>query len=80
MAPKLIPAIRRQVERANAFLQEDITYPDYSGVWLPDALARKYRNASKELGWQHLFPSYRLSIEPGTSNVRRHHIDESTLN
>ncbi|EGG92830.1 Integron integrase IntI4 [gamma proteobacterium IMCC1989] len=80
LAPELIPAIKCQIERANAFLQEDITYPEYCGVWLPDALARKYRNASKELGWQYLFPSYRLSIEPGTSNIRRHHMDESTLN
>lgn len=80
LAPELLPAIRRQIERANAFLQEDITYPEYNGVWLPDALDRKYRNASKELGWQYLFPSYRLSIEPGTNNIHRHHMDESTLN
>jgi integron integrase len=80
LAPELIPAIKCQIERANAFLQEDSTYPEYCGVWLPDALARKYCHASKELGWQYLFPSYRLSIEPGTSNIRRHHMDESTLN
>ena len=80
LAPELIPAIRRQISRANDFLDEDITYPEYCGVWLPDALARKYSNASKELGWQYLFPSYRLSIEPGTNHLRRHHMDESTLN
>ncbi len=46
---------------------------------LPDALARKYRSAPMELGWHYLFPSARLSLEPGTVKLRRHHLDENTL-
>ncbi|WP_245728329.1 phage integrase N-terminal SAM-like domain-containing protein [Rheinheimera pacifica] len=30
----------------------------------PFALARKYPTAPKELGWQYLFPSSRLSVDP----------------
>lgn len=32
------------------------------------------------LRWQYLFSSGRLSVEPRTSNIRRHHIDESGIN
>lgn len=48
-------------------------------VWLPHALARKYPNASRERGWQYLFPSPRLSRDPRSGAVRRHHIDDSVL-
>ena len=48
-------------------------------VWLPHALARKYPNAPVELGWQYLFPAAQLSTDPRNGEVRRHHVDESTL-
>jgi integrase len=48
-------------------------------VYLPDALARKYPNAAKEWGWQYVFPSGKLSIDPRSGKVRRHHIDESSI-
>ena len=34
----------------------------YGSVYLPNALAKKYKNASKEWGWQYAFPSKTLSI------------------
>lgn len=46
---------------------------------LPFALARKYPNVDKELGWQYLFPSDRLSTDPHSGIVRRHHLDPSGL-
>src|SRR5690606_19131424 len=46
---------------------------------LPFALAKKYPSAPKELGWQYLFPSSTLSIDPATKLLRRHHLDESGL-
>lgn len=48
----------------------------FGEVWLPFALARKYRNAPRELGWQYLFPASRRSIDPVDGRERRHHIDE----
>jgi len=52
---------------------------DYKGVYLPHALAGKYPNAPKEFNWHYLFPSSQLSIEPGTKNLRRHHIHETNI-
>ena len=80
LAGELVPALQHQIFNVKSRLEEDLKVHGFCGVWLPDALARKYRSAPTELGWQYLFPSSRLSIEPGTSNVRRHHVDESSIN
>lgn len=80
LATELIPAINRQIHRVQVLLDEDLENSDFSGVWLPNALARKYKNANKTLGWQYLFPSIQLSREPATGLLRRHHMDESVIN
>jgi integron integrase len=51
----------------------------YGSVELPYALARKYSNADKELSWQYVFPSDRLSTDPRSGITRRHHLDPSGL-
>ncbi|MBU3947008.1 MAG: integron integrase [Proteobacteria bacterium] len=52
----------------------------YGLVFLPDALERKYRNANKEWGWQYVFPSKTLSVDPRSGIKRRHHIHLDSLN
>jgi len=52
---------------------------EVSGVFLPNALARKYPNADKEWSWFWLFPSKSLSVDPRTHSVRRHHFHPSSL-
>ncbi|WP_026370192.1 integron integrase [Kallotenue papyrolyticum] len=51
----------------------------YGAVYLPDALDRKYPNAARDWVWQYVFPSDRLSVDPRSGVVRRHHADESGL-
>jgi len=80
LAPELLPAIKNQIQKVDLLLGEDRQNTQYTGVWMPDALARKYPKAQLSLGWQYLFPSSRLSFEPGTRNLRRHHVDESGVN
>ncbi len=80
LAPELVSALTRQIERVRLLLEEDLTNFVYAGVWMPDALSRKYKMANKTLGWQYLFPSQKLSVDPVSNNVRRHHIDESSIN
>jgi len=79
LAPELLAPLQRQILKVKYFWEEDKRNNEYAGVYLPDALARKYRSAPKELGWHYLFPSDRLSIDPECGKVRRHHIDENTL-
>lgn len=48
-------------------------------VYLPFALDKKYPNAAKEWGWQYIFPSKNISVDPRSGKTRRHHIDEKTV-
>ena len=80
LAPEMVPLLQNQVERVRLFLREDSQHAQYAGAWMPAALARKHPNAGFSLGWQYLFPSARLSLEPKSRRLRRHHIDESTIN
>jgi integron integrase len=48
-------------------------------VFLPHALARKYPNAGIEPGWQYLFPAARLSSDPRSGRIGRHHVAEEIL-
>lgn len=51
----------------------------YGNVYLPNALDKKYPHASKEFGWQYVFPSKQLSTDPRSGIMRRHHVLESGL-
>jgi integron integrase len=48
-------------------------------VALPDALARKYPNAARELGWQWVFPATRHYVDRLSGQRRRHHLHESVI-
>lgn len=73
LATELIPLLRSQIMQANDYLLLDIKNEQFAGVWMPNALARKYPSANKSLAWQYLFPSYKLSADPQTGEIRRHH-------
>jgi len=47
------------------------------GVELPHAIGRKLPHAGVEWGWQWVFPAARLSRDPRSTIVRRHHITET---
>jgi integron integrase len=49
------------------------------GVSLPDAVARKYPQASRQWAWQYIFPARELSRDPRSSAILRHHAHESVL-
>jgi integron integrase len=49
------------------------------GVYVPNALERKYPNIGSELGWFWVFPARNYSIDPETKIRRRHHQHESEI-
>jgi integron integrase len=51
----------------------------FGEVWLPHALARKYPAALREWGWQWVFPAERLSADPRSGAVRRHHLSDQSF-
>lgn len=79
MLPRaLVEPLRREVERAATLHSADLA-AGFGAVWLPHALARKYPNAPRELGWQYVFPAPRRSRDPRDGIERRHHFDDALL-
>src|SRR5882724_1926772 len=48
-------------------------------AYLPFALDRKYRNAGRSWPWQYVFPAAKLSTDPRSGDMRRHHLSEKNL-
>lgn len=79
MLPQAIKdALIAQVERAKAICAQD-RRDGVPGVWLPDALERKYPRAGTWEAWQWLFPSNRLSTDKRSGILRRHHLHETAV-
>ncbi len=70
-----IPLERHLASRRTLF-ERDL-FDRSAAVYLPSALARKYPGAAITWGWQYIFPSVRISQDPRSGSMRRHHIDES---
>ncbi len=70
--------LERQLRAARSTHEGDLA-AGFGHVWLPDALDRKYPGAATEWGWQYVFPATGRSLDPRSSMVRRHHLDESTV-
>ena len=75
---KLVQSIKNQIEFTIKTHDEDIAN-GLGEVYIPVALGRKYPNAARETGWQYVFPSQRVSADPRSNKVRRHHIHENGL-
>lgn len=75
---RLKERLREQLARVGLLHAHDKA-TGVAGVHLPHALARKYPNAGSELGWQYVFAATRLSRDPRTGMLRRHHVDEAVL-
>jgi integron integrase len=68
----------QHLERVQWLHQRDLA-TGYGEVYLPLALARKYPNAGREWRWQYVFPSARLSRDPRSGEIRRHHADPKVI-
>lgn len=79
LSPACVEDLKRQIELARVYFQEDKTAERWDGVYLPYALAKKYPNAPFEFGWQYLFPAPKRSLDKREGKVRRHHIYDQSL-
>lgn len=78
LASVIVDSIKLHIAEREILHNEDIA-TGHGDVYLPKALARKYPNALKEFRWQFLFCANKLSVDPRSGAVRRHHLHESTL-
>ena len=51
----------------------------YGEIFLWPSLERKYPNIVKEWGWQYVFPSKNVTVDPRSEKARRHHIHEASI-
>ncbi len=75
----LEPLLKNHLERVRAIHEQDLA-AGFGAVYLPYALARKYPNSEVEWGWQYVFPSRKLAVDPRGGVTRRHHVDQSVVN
>lgn len=75
---RLVDPLQHHLKRVKLLHEEDVM-AGHGRVWLPHALAIKKPGAPLEWGWQYVFPSARLSVDPRAAVVRRHHVDEKAL-
>ncbi len=75
---RLLQPLATEVDRVRRLHQQDLAR-GYGQVELPEALERKYPNANRAWGWQYVFPASKLSQDPRSDIVRRHHLHESSV-
>ncbi|MBI5862067.1 MAG: tyrosine-type recombinase/integrase [Rhodocyclales bacterium] len=51
----------------------------FGAVYLPYALERKYPGAARDWGWQYVFPSAKLAVDPRLGETRRHHVQDQSV-
>jgi len=82
---RVVPLPRRAIDPLRAHLQrvknlhEQDLAAGAGAVYLPTALSRKSPNMAKDWRWQYVFPASKLSVDPRSGAVRRHHAHESCL-
>ena len=74
----LAAALQTHLTRVRGLHEADLLQ-GFGAVYLPDALARKYPAAAREWAWQYVFPAGRLSTDPRSGEVRRHHVQDQSV-
>lgn len=74
----LVERLRSHRDRLRGLHEEDRA-GGLAGVWLPEALERKYPGAGVSWEWFWFFPSRQTSLDPHAGVQRRHHLLEGAF-
>jgi len=74
----VIDRLKEHLVRIKAMHEKDLA-DGYGEVFMPDSLGRKYPNAGKQWAWQYVFPSSKLSVDPRSGKIARHHITDTAI-
>lgn len=66
------------LERLRRIFEEDRA-AGVAGTWLPPPVEHKIPKAGETWGWQWLFPSRQMAIDPRSGVRRRHHVQDSAF-
>jgi len=70
--------LRDQIQKVDRLHLEDLA-EGFGEAYMPNALGRKFPSAASSLCWQYVFPSAKISKDPRTGTLRRHHVHFSSL-
>lgn len=74
----VIPELKIKVEQVKKLHEQDLRNGNGRTI-LPDALDKKYPNASKEFGWQYVFPANKFVYSKEIGYKFRYHLHSSTV-
>jgi integron integrase len=74
----LVPKLREQLARGRLLWAAD-REAGAAGVFMPDALDRKYPRAAASWTWFWVFPQANRSIDPRSGEERRHHVFDQSV-
>ena len=72
----IIKELRDHVLALHELHRDDLS-KSYAGVFLVNALEKKYKNGARQFVWQWLFPAKQLTKEKDTGEMRRYHLHET---
>ena len=74
----LVAPLKTHLAKVNTLHLQDLS-AGFGEVFMPMALDKKYPSAGGDWRWQYCFPSVKLSVDPRSNKIRRHHADEKTV-
>ena len=78
LAKQVQSELQEHLNRVKKLHEKDLS-DGFGEVYLPGALDRKYPAAPREWGWQYVFPGARLSVDPRSRKIRRHHVSDGAI-
>jgi integron integrase len=79
MLPKrFVSQLKEQLANVRKLYETDLKN-NTAGVYIWPGFDRKYPKAAREWTWQYVFPAHKLSVDPRSPKIRRHHIYPSTI-
>jgi integron integrase len=73
---RIVPELRKHLESLKDLHQRDLDR-GYAGVFLVNALEKKYPKVVREFIWQWFFPARQLTLVPETGEYRRYYLHET---
>jgi integron integrase len=74
----LVKPLNEHLNKVKTLHKQDLAN-GYGEVYMPIALAKKYPYAARDLTWQYVFPSGKLSVDPRANVTRRHHVQDQAI-
>ncbi len=74
----ILPELKARLELLKVLHRKDMDRK-FSGVFLVNMMAKKYKNAAKQFAWQWFFPARQLTFVQASGEYRRYYLHETLV-